>query len=175
MYVFVDTEFTDFKNMQMISLGLVSEDGKHEFYVEITDYDLNARSQFVNDVVVPLLDLPKYGMLYSEAATKLKDWVDSLPTQQVIFVVDYGGDWNLLGAMLFSNMPQKSVIAHILHSAFLNALNERGFIGEAHARAFRTLHASMEDYYLIDNRQHHALVDAKANRTAWVKAFKEVQ
>jgi hypothetical protein len=34
MMIFIDTEFTDFINTWMISLGLVSENGE-EFYVEV--------------------------------------------------------------------------------------------------------------------------------------------
>lgn len=35
MLIFIDTEFTDFKNAELISIGLVTEDCRHEFYVEL--------------------------------------------------------------------------------------------------------------------------------------------
>lgn len=39
--VFIDTEFTDFRFMKLISIGAVSESGE-EFYMEISDYDENS-------------------------------------------------------------------------------------------------------------------------------------
>ena len=41
MRLFVDTEFTDLLNCDLISIGAVSEDGKHEFYGERSDFDLS--------------------------------------------------------------------------------------------------------------------------------------
>ena len=37
MLVFIDTEFTDFVQIDLISIALVSDDGR-EFYAERTDY-----------------------------------------------------------------------------------------------------------------------------------------
>ena len=54
MLVFLDTEFTDFTWPNLISLALVSEDGR-EFYAERTDYHRDDCSQFVRDNVQPLL------------------------------------------------------------------------------------------------------------------------
>jgi len=36
MRIFLDTEFTDFQNAHLISIGLVAEDGR-EFYAELFD------------------------------------------------------------------------------------------------------------------------------------------
>jgi hypothetical protein len=38
MLVFFDTEFTNFTECELISIGFVSVDGHHEFYCELTDY-----------------------------------------------------------------------------------------------------------------------------------------
>ncbi len=40
MILFLDTEFTDFQQPDLISIGLVSECGSHEFYAERNDFDL---------------------------------------------------------------------------------------------------------------------------------------
>ena len=55
MLIFLDTEFTDFARPDLISLALVSEDGR-EFYAERTDYDPERCSEFVRETVLPLLD-----------------------------------------------------------------------------------------------------------------------
>ena len=43
MLVFFDTEFTELgPNAKLISIGLVTEDGRHTFYAELTDtYELS--------------------------------------------------------------------------------------------------------------------------------------
>ncbi len=38
MLIFLDTEFTDFIDCDLISIGMVSEDGRHFFYAEREDY-----------------------------------------------------------------------------------------------------------------------------------------
>lgn len=61
--VFFDTEFTHLKPIidesSLISIGLVTEDGKRSFYAEINDsYSLEDCSDFVKQIVLPLLDAP---------------------------------------------------------------------------------------------------------------------
>ena len=51
--IFVDTEFTDFINTELISIGLVTDDGNHYFYAELDDYNPKACSEFVRNVVLP--------------------------------------------------------------------------------------------------------------------------
>lgn len=38
MLVFLDTEFTDALDCDLISLAMVREDGQHELYLERSDY-----------------------------------------------------------------------------------------------------------------------------------------
>lgn len=53
-HYFVDTEFTDFIDCQLISVAIVGEDGR-EFYGERTDFELSACSEFVRAAVLPQL------------------------------------------------------------------------------------------------------------------------
>ncbi|WP_434717222.1 hypothetical protein P5X00_39880 (plasmid) [Paraburkholderia sp. A2RO-4L] len=46
MRVYVDTEFTQFIDCDLISIGLVADDGR-EFYGERADYDRASCSEFV--------------------------------------------------------------------------------------------------------------------------------
>ncbi len=52
MHVFVDCEFTDFLECELISLALVA-DGGREFYGECSEYDLTNCSEFVRVAVLP--------------------------------------------------------------------------------------------------------------------------
>jgi hypothetical protein len=51
--IFLDTEFTDFIDTHLISLGMAAESGE-EFYAEVP-YPSEACSDFVREAVIPLL------------------------------------------------------------------------------------------------------------------------
>jgi hypothetical protein len=174
-YLFIDTEFSDFINMDLLSIGIVSEDGKHEFYAEINDSTPEYRSQFVNEVVIPLMEPAKFARPYKRVAADLCEWFAALPGDSHIMIVDYAGDWQLLGELLSATsvVQPKKLSANYLSLAFEDMIIERGgnvvdSIGKA---AGRRLLIEQENYFIIDPRRHHALVDAKANRHGWVKAY----
>lgn len=169
MYLFVDTEFTDFKNTELMSIGIVSEDGQHEFYKEVQHIP-DFRSDFVNKVVVPLMDRDfKHGDI---VAFDMKQWLDSLPGDYVIIVVDYVGDWHLMEPLLKKQPTNKKVYVKMLSFAFTHMLAERGFSnGERSVYAMNAMMNGIANYYNIDPRQHHALVDARANRYGWLKGY----
>lgn len=173
--LFVDTEFTNFSNltMQLISLGIVSEDGKHEFYRENSSHLPEFRSDFVEKIVIPLLERGEYEKAYPWLCLDLKEWIDQLPCDEVCFIVDYVGDWHLLSDALSKHEQSKKVSCLMYSAAFLQALLERGIHTESKIDdAYRALMYSDEDsYYLQDPRQHHALVDAKSNRHAWLRGL----
>lgn len=170
MFIFADTEFTDFKNTELISVGLVSEDDQHEFYREVS-HIADFRSDFVNQVVIPLCD--REFNHPDVVSLDMRDWIDSLPGDQVTIVVDYVGDWHLIEPLLKKNPPRKRVQAQMFDYAFWNMLSERGYtVSPAmQGRVFNALTAGISEYYSVDPRQHHALVDAKANRCGWIKGM----
>ena len=95
MLVFLDTEFTDFVRPDLISLALVSEDGR-EFYAERTDYHRGACSEFVRETVQPLLGrVPGAICSRTELTQRLHVWFEQLPEPATI-VFDFQGDWLLL-------------------------------------------------------------------------------
>ena len=47
MIVFLDTEYTDPIQIDLISIGMVSEDGRAEFYAERNDYRASDCNDFV--------------------------------------------------------------------------------------------------------------------------------
>lgn len=173
MYLFVDTEFTDFVNTQLISVGLVSEEGIDEFYREVNDHNPNMRSAFVQQVVMPLCDMAKHGKPLNEVAADLRDWIDSLPSEKLTIVYDYTGDYQLLHMLFKIAQPSKPMHHVMLNAGLQEALFARGYItsDQKLIDAFQGLTDGLASYYNIDPRQHHALVDAKSNRNGWITAM----
>lgn len=175
MLLLIDTEFTNFGDkMDLISVGLVSEDGQHQFYVEIADHIADWRSDFVNRVVMPLLDLPTYGKSTDWAALDLVEWLDRLPGDDVEIVADYVGDHQLLQKLLdqCQRPTTKKIYFKMLNAAFTYMLISRGIhSNDAMIRAYAAMMNETKEYYKIDPRIHHALVDAKANRHGWIAGY----
>lgn len=141
LLLFLDTEFTDFKDIDLISIGIVSQD-LHEFYAENAEYDYSKCNDFVKSEVVTKLQGGEYKMLYGLLKEKLQLWLSDLLEEYatVLFVFDYSGDWFLLGELLIDYPHREKV---------------KGQQDE--------LEAGIELYFMHDrSNEHHALHDAKA-------------
>ncbi len=164
MLIFLDTEFTDFIRSDLISIGLVGEDGR-EFYAERTDYNQNACSDFVHKTVLPLLGrLPGAACSRSELTDRVREWFEQLP-ELAIIVYDYDDDWNLLVKAMLGQPIQK--------------LPDTFGADKLHLDSFAITHPVFEqahgNTYTPDLPQHHALADARAlmaGYRAW-RAFME--
>ncbi|KVM70376.1 hypothetical protein WJ60_09190 [Burkholderia ubonensis] len=140
---FLDTEFTDFIDCQLISLAVVGEDGR-EFYAECSDFEQSACSEFVRAAVLPQLgQFPGRSMSATQLRDKLRTWLLGVPTKpKPILCVDYQGDFDLLYDLLDGDMPAAWKCEHI--GRRLNV--ER-----------------LEAYFREHGGRHHALHDARAN------------
>lgn len=149
--VFLDTEFTDFQDARLISIGLVAEDGS-EFYAELSDgWNREHCSQFVADEVLGLLDQhPLTTMTRTEAAKRLLAWMGGYG-DSVQMVYDAEIDWRLLIVLLWSIPTDRPAIDGQM-------LNWPGF---AMARRHEDL---LKAQLAGEPRRHHALVDARALR-----------
>ncbi|KVQ51410.1 MULTISPECIES: 3'-5' exoribonuclease [Burkholderia cepacia complex] len=144
LLVFVDTEFTDFLDCDLISIALVANDGR-EFYGERTDFDLASCSEFVRAAVIP--QLGQYpDRTYTKAAlqTALHSWLAQFAVEPAPrrLCFDYGMDWELLIDLL-GDVPQ-GWLAHQLGNEALDRYR-------------------MEAYFKQHGGRHHALHDARAN------------
>jgi hypothetical protein len=149
MLIFLDTEFTDFVNTSLISIGLVSEDGR-EFYAESAEIDYAKCSDFTRDVVVPMLGADPAAILKRDAlAEKLREWLDQFSASDIV-VFDYPLDASLLlQAVAGSPSVQMQYLSGvILGSAEYDAARNETFAG--------------------DRPQHHALTDAHAMRNGYL-------
>ena len=175
---FIDSEFTDFRNRDLISLGLVAETGE-TFYGENLDYFKLSCSDFVKQHVIPLCNFAKFGMRRAELSAKAWEWLNELNADKVDIIIDYTGDWELL-MELFNHQKHPKLNKHPTNIftpaavsfqnhknlAVLNALtgaNEANY--KLIAAEAQIIYNNEFDQYFIDTGeiQHHALSDAKAN------------
>jgi hypothetical protein len=159
LIVFLDCEYTDPVDIDLISIALVSEDGQ-EFYAERSDYRREACSEFVHAAVLPLLDAPADHVLTREQlAVQLSAWLTALPCD-VAICADDRTDYELLHDAVDGNLP-----AHVtVLDGETWTLAMSATFGEAVAR----YHAQPGCPW------HHALHDARAFLAGW-KAMQSEQ
>ena len=166
MKVYIDTEFTDFIDKDLISLALVAEDGSH-FYGENLDYNKEWASHFVKENVLPLCDFNKFGMKRLRLSAKAWSWIEDLPTDEVILMEDYGGDHELLDDLFGErHFKIKRVLNVYAPCAFpLHfSIEERMRIQTQSKNVFKVSFQNfLKDNSLIP---HNALNDARANEYA---------
>lgn len=145
---FVDTEFTDFIDCQLISVAIVGEDGR-EFYGERSDFELSACSEFVRAAVLPQLgQISGRSMPFPQLRDELRAWLLAIPTKSKrVLCFDYQGDYDLVLDLLDGAIPSGWVCEHVGHK--LDA--ER-----------------LERYFREHGGRHHALHDARANAFAFM-------
>lgn len=153
MMLFLDTEFTDFIDCELISIGMVSEDGQHEFYAEVEDYDRTKCNAHVQSGIWPLLGKsPGAIMTRAELAAQLRTWFAGLPCSLTIGCDSYM-DWELLVDMLDGELP-----ANIQGREDLRASIDTTVFNQAVC----AYHSAPGQPW------HHALHDARAHLAGWL-------
>ncbi|WP_374605577.1 hypothetical protein [Niveibacterium sp.] len=153
MLIFLDTEFTDFIDCDLISIGMASEDGAHVFYAERGDYRHEWANAFVKDAVLPYLgESAETVCSRNELRTRLWAWFAALP-RHVQIACDSQHDqdllWDAFGEGLPANLDRKRYeLAHLIDTT--------------------VFHAAVCNYHARHGRWHHALHDAQANRAGWL-------
>lgn len=148
MNVFLDTEFTDFLDPHLISLGMASEYGE-DFYAEVA-YPDNACSAFVREAVVPLLGkIPHSFFAMDNLRLETIKWLEIVrrDKEDVFICVDYQTDWDLFCDVLDYRVPPWC------HYKMIN----------------REINELMLYHFFKESGlpEHHALYDAQANRHAY--------
>lgn len=145
MRIYIDTEFTDFLDCDLISIALVAEDGR-EFYGERSDYDDASCSAFVREAVLPQLgQFPDRVFTRDALRAEVLAWLDQFTGEpEYVLCFDYGGDWYLL-LDLIEEVPDGWLAQQIY-----SLLDQ----------------TQMETYYGEHGGRHHALHDARASRYA---------
>jgi len=149
MLVFLDTEFTDLLDCDLISIGMVSLDGEHSLYLERSDYQADWCSGFVRAAVLPQLGHSS-AVDRAELAERLAAWFATLQTD-VVVACDNNTDWELLLDAMGEHRPDNLIGCY--------SLQETMGIAGFHAAAAR---------YHEHAPWHHALHDAQAHRHGWM-------
>ncbi|WP_260505243.1 hypothetical protein [Ralstonia pseudosolanacearum] len=145
---FVDTEFTDFIDCQLISVAIVGEDGC-EFYGERSDFAPSACCEFVRAVVLPALGrISGRSMPLPQLRDELRAWLLAIPSKlKRVLCFDYQGDYNLVLDLLDGPIPSGWVCEHVGGGLDVERL---------------------ERYFREHGGRHHALHDAGANAFAFM-------
>ena len=159
-HVFLDTEFTQFHDPELLALGLVSEDGR-ECYVEIADVTRQARaSGFCQETVIPQFGLVDGAAAADDVAAGLHvaAWLHEVGGRLLVSH-DYALDWHLLEDVLRAAGQWERLRLRLVPDNVAGIV-EPGTPGEAAMiAAFDAARWPA---------RHHALVDARALRAAWL-------
>ncbi len=151
MRFWFDTEFIeDGKTIDLISIGVVSEDGR-ELYRESSECDLSRASQWVNDNVIVHLRGDR-----TDRATIARELVDFMGPKPEIWAYYADYDWVAL-CQLFGTMMDLP----------------KGW--PMYCRDVKQLCVDVGDPKLPKQtgHEHHALADAKWTRDSWVLLKRE--
>ena len=153
MLIFLDTEFTDFIDCELISIGMVSEDGQHAFYAEVQDFDRTKCNPYVQSGIWPLLGgIPNAIMKRAELTKRLRTWFAGLPRSLTIACDSYI-DWELLVDVFDGDLPVQIVGRYDLRSLIDTTVFNKAVC----------------QYHEQPNQPwHHALHDAHAHRAGWL-------
>jgi hypothetical protein len=139
MKIWFDTEFIeDGKTIDLISIGMVREDGR-ELYLENLSADLSRASDWVRDNVISKLDLVQHGVAREEIGPKVLAFVGDKP-EFWAYYADY--DWvalcQLYGTMM--DLPQgwpmycrdvKQLIDGLGNPRLIKAVDEHNALADA--------------------------------------------
>jgi hypothetical protein len=167
MQIFIDTEFTTLTpEAILVSFGAVSEDGR-EFYCELAPVAVESCSGFVRATVLPLLEggkavcpRPRFGERLGAWLSQFENPILLSDSDWDIYVVRHAvnGERNRLPGSLTLPGAGGPLAVMLLTLAPLAdealAIFERG----------------VQQHFARDNRQHHALVDARAMREGLLDA-----
>ncbi|MFZ6780437.1 hypothetical protein ACO0LD_26705 [Undibacterium sp. Ji83W] len=154
--IFIDTEFTDFLDLHLISIGLVSDAGE-EFYAEVPYPDASC-SAFVREAVIPLLGrIPGAAMTRDSLCQQLLVWLTAIrpDSENIEICYDYQTDWDLFIDALDYQVP-----AWCCPRLVASDINEV---------------LKYEFYKKHGLPQHHAIYDARANLAAFQDTINDPQ
>jgi len=144
MVVFLDCEFTDFIDIELISIALVAEDGR-ELYIERSDFEVERCSAFAREAVLPRLGQPGVMVLDREQLRHaVEQWFAELP-EAITLACDHQLDYELLVDALDGILPGN-----------LTSRLDLRQLGAPFQRAVFAYHA------VPGQAWHHALHDARA-------------
>lgn len=154
MLIFLDTEFTDFIDCDLISIGMVSENGQYVFYAERNDYQREWVSDFARLAVLPHVGHSPEAICSREQLTqRLLRWFSLLPGR-VRIACDSMHDRDLLWDALEGELPDNLDSGRYDLAPFSEEAAFRQAVFGYHSQT--------------GHPWHHSLHDAHAHRLGWV-------
>ena len=162
MILFIDTEWADALANELVSLALVSDCGRFEFYAE-RDPLPTVATDFVRDTVYPLLERGASALRDAEFTSRLHRFIGEMQAAakpgRITVAYDHRNDLDLLGIALEAfHLPETPP-----RPAF--GTLDLGSLGRDYQDAVDQCFARDP---LSAMRRHHALVDARINRQAYL-------
>lgn len=146
--VFLDTEYTDFIDPYLISVGMAAETGE-EFYAEVP-YPEKGCCAFVREAVIPLLGrIPDAICSVDDLRPRIWTWLELVRRggEEVEICIDDQTDWDLFADALDNRVPawcRRRLIPYNINEMLRFEFHQQHNLPE-----------------------HHALHDARANRHAF--------
>ncbi|MDP3672674.1 MAG: 3'-5' exoribonuclease [Telluria sp.] len=152
MLIFLDTEFTDFIDCDLVSIGMITEDGQ-SFYAERTDFNYDWCNDFVRSAVWAHLGAdPNAKVKRDELRERLVSWFKTLPAS-VQVAADSFTDWELLIDALDGQKPE----------------NLTGYVDLRPLGESKVFNEAVCAHHAVPGRPwHHAYYDAAATRMGWL-------
>lgn len=144
--IFIDTEFTNFSSLDLISVGFFNPLIEHQLYIEINDFPKYNSSDFVIKNIEPFLNFDKFGQNTSLAQKNLNDFF--LQHKDFYFISDHQVDFFVIKKFL--NQYDKNIFNQLL----LTDLNCDLIDFEYYLQEIQIKH---------NIRVHHAFDDSIAN------------
>lgn len=169
--VLYDSEWTDIApDADLLSIGFVALDNDTELYIELSDAEVHRSSDFVKQVVLPLFGKhnPEL-MTRDQAAMRIAEWLDGLREGDrdrfIVLVSDSPRDWTHFLELFPARNPMQQSWASEFNAVgrLVSSMLDSGRQHQAFAEG-------QEAYFKNNEGRHHALVDARALRNAFVEA-----
>lgn len=162
--LFLDCEWADTLDSELVSLALVSEDGHHRFYSEVDPLPKEPR-EWVRAVVYPLLEHGYAARQQIDFTRDLRAFIARVEDPVVLF--DYHSDGVLFGHALYGFDLLDTALAKLPPvPKVTQALIVRDDVRQGIEQWFR-------EHPELAGRRHHAGVDAEALRWAFVAALEK--
>ena len=173
--IFFDSEFTNFKDLNPISLGFISENGKDELYLEFNDFKKDSCSDFVKENILTILDgTPKTS---HENVIALVSWINQIECHSISFISDYQGDIYILAKLLQNQEIHKTISYKLLEKEFIETAKLRGLYNDKLMPKALTqlVNKQSELFSEQPKKQHHSLFDSQVIRKSWIHALQFLQ
>lgn len=171
MLFFLDTEFTDFIETDLISLALVSEDGTYTFYRENSEFTYDYCNSFVKAEVIPKLLKGNNTVNYFNFSIQLVQWLNQF--NDLIFCATSPQDYFLLNDVI--RYSGEDIFFSIGGIGIIQMLEQRKVSKEKISSALKSFRMMEEEYHQEYKQRHNALHDALAMQKAWEKTLEALQ